>query len=126
MSFIYLKFISSILEDIFKYTLELLCKIVWYIIPIGFCIFLLSFSSKPKSTTTLGNELELEKSTFMYIAPGAMLVLKDGKAGKREFEKFKREWNKVYPFILSFLKFFVYIFVLVCCIIFLKNHGFGE
>jgi len=102
--------------DLSKYFLsqflELVLRTIRFIIPLGVYNYLLQMDKKPLSTTALGVYLT-PKSTYMFVAPGVVLIAIDGDQYKNFFDIKRVQWNKNFPKYFMIIQCIAYICITV-------------
>ena len=103
-------------RDIILYFLgqlaELILRIIRFSIPVGIYNYVLQMSTKPRSTTAIGTYLT-PKSTFMFVAPGTILVSVEGDLYKSFFSNKKAQWNRNFPTYFIVLQCIAYLCITI-------------
>jgi hypothetical protein len=102
--------------DLSKYLLgqffEIVLRLLRFLTPIGLFNYVLQMRTRPTTVTNLGNHLTPE-STYMFVAPGVILVNITGNEYKKFFNNRKREWNKNLPGYITFLQCTTYMCIII-------------
>lgn len=83
--------------------IELILRAIRFLTPLIAYNYVLQMKSKPAPTTAIGAYLT-PKSTFMFLAPGVILVNVDGGEYKSFFSKKRAQWLRAYPTIQTALQ----------------------
>lgn len=83
--------------------LEVTLRIMRFMTPLGLYTYMLQMKNKATPTTAIHTYLT-PKSTFMFIAPGVILVTVTGDEYRNFFKTSKRHWDKNYPALQSALQ----------------------
>jgi hypothetical protein len=76
--------------------LEIVLRTARFMMPLGLYTYLLQMKDKPTSTTAIDTYLT-PKSTFMFVAPGVVIVMIHGDDLKNFFRKCQKDWNNFRP-----------------------------